>query len=117
MRNTGPDMDTVMAVLHRDGYRCIRDGVPIQGERGLDWVLHHRRPRAMGGTRRADANSPANLVSLCAPCHGHIESHREEATARGFNVPQGVDPRYVPINLATYGWVLLDDEGFHHASE
>lgn len=116
-RNTGPDRDTVMLVLDRDGYRCVRDGVPIEGERGTDWVLHHRRPRAMGGTRREDVNSPANLLSLCAPCHAFVESFRSAALSRGWIVLQHEDPAAVAV-LVAHGsrWAYLGHDGAYHDS-
>lgn len=48
------------AVLVRDGYRCRAPG--CTGTRFLE--VHHRVPRARGGTNRPD-----NLVTLCAACH------------------------------------------------
>ena len=111
-KDTGPDWDTVMAVLARDGFRCVRDGAPIQGERGVHWVVHHRRPRQMGGTRRADANSPANLLSLCSRCHEFVESERAEAYVNGWLVHTHHDPAKVPC-LVEHGsrWVHLTDDG------
>ena len=109
---TGPDLATVMTVLQRDGYHCVRCNAPIQGDRGVGWVLHHRRPRAMGGTRRDDANSPANLLSLCAPCHDWIESNRNESRAAGWLVPLMWDPATVPVVVAQgTRRVHLDAEG------
>lgn len=111
-RSTGPDLDTVMAVLHRDGYRCVLDGAAIRGDRGVQWVLHHRRPRAMGGTRRRDANSPANLLSLCAACHGYVESNRAEALSNGWIVLQTQDPAVVAVLVAERSrWVYLTADG------
>lgn len=116
MRSTGPDRATVMLVLNRDGYRCIRCSVPIEGERGSDWSLQHRRPRGLGGTRRLDANSPSNLISLCGSattgCHGHVESYRAEAYTAGWLVSIHADPANVPV-LVDHGsrWVYLDSEG------
>jgi len=111
-RSTGPDLDTVMLVRDRDGYHCVRCNAPIQGDRGVGWVLHHRRPRAMGGTRRDDANSPANLLSLCAPCHDHVESNRNESRTAGWLVPLMWDPAATAV-LVEQGarWVYLDAEG------
>jgi hypothetical protein len=48
------------AVLVRDGYRCRAPG--CTGTRFLE--VHHRVPRARGGTNRPD-----NLITLCAACH------------------------------------------------
>jgi len=116
-RDTGPDRHTEMAVLHRHGYRCARCDAVIVGERGLDWVLHHRRPRGAGGSSLPDTNSPANLIPLHGPgadedCHGHVESHRAEALTFGWLVRQGADPASVPV-LIEHGArrVLLDHDG------
>lgn len=69
----------------------------------------------MGGTRRKDANSPANLVLVCGSattgCHGWIESHPREAERRGLRLRQLADPRVVPVLSAGRGWVRLDGEG------
>lgn len=111
-RDTGPDLKTVLDVLARDGHACVRDGVPIRGDRGRDWVLHHRRPRAMGGSRDSVTNSPVNLLSLCAACHLHVESHRAEALEFGWLVPQAGDPARIAV-LVGHGsrWRYLDHEG------
>jgi len=113
---SGPDLDTVMAVLVRDSYRCVRCGCPIQGERGLAWSLQHRRPRGMGGTKRSDANSPANLIALCGSgttdCHGHVESYRAEAYTNGWLVSIHADPAKVPCLVAQQSrWVYLTEDG------
>ena len=112
MRNTGPDFDTVMAVLHRDGYRCVRCGTPIEGDRGVHWSLHHRAPRGMGGTRRPEVNSPSNLIPLCGSgvtgCHGFVESHRAEALDAGWLVSRHTDPakKALLVNHSSR-WVYL----------
>lgn len=110
-RYTGPDLGTVLKVLDRDGHACVRDGAAIRGDRGKDWVIHHRRPRGIGGSRREDTNLPSNLLSLCAPCHDYIESHRAEALENGWLLHQGVDPPSVAV-LVAHGsrWVYLNDE-------
>lgn len=69
----------------------------------------------MGGTRRDDTNSPANLILLCgsgnAQCHGRIESYRAVAYLRGFLVGQGVTPSQCAIEHAVHGWCYLTDDG------
>ena len=96
-RQTGPTPQVRQEVYGRDRGACVRcasaDG-PFQ--------VHHRRPRAAGGTRRLDANSPANLVLLCEPCHRHVESHRTEALAAGLLLPQG-RPRLSAPSAGTAG--------------
>lgn len=114
--DTGPDFDTVMLVLARHGYRCTRCDMPIAGERGRDWSLQHRRPRAMGGSRAEDTNAPQNLIPLdgsgSTGCHGHVESHRAEALTFGWLLPQGADPLQHAV-LIEHGsrFVYLDAEG------
>jgi hypothetical protein len=64
------------------------------------WSLHHRQPRGMGGTSRANVHSLAVLVVACghgtAGCHGWVEHHRAAARDRGLLVPMGVRPRRRP---------------------
>ena len=116
-RSTGPDLETVMAVLHRDGYRCVRCDRPIVGERGVDWSCHHRTPRGMGGSKRPEVNSPAALLSLCGSgttgCHGYVESHRAEALTNGWLVSRYSDPAAVAV-LVDRGsrWVYLTESGY-----
>ena len=110
-RDTGPDRETVMQVLVRDGYRCVRDGVPAQGERGVQWSIQHRLPRSGGGD-----NSPENLIVLCGSgttgCHGHVESHRTEAYVNGWLVRRGFDPLLQPVLVDHQSrWVYLTADG------
>ena len=55
------------AVLDRDGHRCR-----ICGETD-DLHVHHILPRHCGG-----ADSPVNLITLCADCH--MAAHRNRRT-------------------------------------
>jgi hypothetical protein len=115
-RLAAPDSITVAAVVARDFGRCARCGQPVTGERGIDFSLHHRRPRAMGGSSRPDTNQPHNLVLLhgsgVSLCHGLVEQHRAEAYANGWLLRQGQDPSVVPVNHAAHGgWVLLTPDG------
>lgn len=73
--------------------------------------VHHRRPRGMGGSRKAATNLPSNLLHLCAGCHrGLIEIHREVALNAGWLVRQADDPAGVAVHLR-YGTVYLGDQG------
>lgn len=114
-RPTGPSKLTVDMVIHRDRGQCAWCGDRPEGERGTGWSVHHRRPRGMGGTRRDDTNSPANLVILCGSgvdqCHGTVESRRGDAYDRGVLVRQNFDPSQVAIEHAVHGWVYLTDDG------
>ncbi len=111
-RVTGPTKAVRNMVWERDRGACAWCGGPVvEG----DHSLQHRRARGMGGTRRADANSPANLVlvhgSATTGCHGHIEAHPGEAARRGFRLGQLADPADVPVLYAGRVWVRLDHAG------
>ncbi|MEV0646042.1 HNH endonuclease signature motif containing protein [Phytomonospora sp. NPDC050363] len=113
-RNTGPTPATVELVLKRDNRICRRCGCEVYGERGRDWVLHHRRPRGIGGTRRPETNYPSNLVLLDAVCHANVESQREVSYHDGFLVHQYDDPERTAISVAALGeyrWVYLYADG------
>lgn len=104
-RDTGPSQSVREIVRERAGWRCEHCG---RADVRLD--LHHRRPRAMGGTSDPAANQPSNLVLLCRRSHEHFESERAYALRTGWLVAQGADPAAAPIWLG-HRWVLLDDEG------
>lgn len=92
-------------VLKRASGHCERcGGVSFRYEH------HHRRPRAMGGSKRADTNEPANCLLLCLECHRAIEMNRAEALDHGWLVPQGCTPSEVAV-LRRGTWVLLFDDG------
>jgi hypothetical protein len=114
-RSTGPDKLTVEVVILRDRGQCAFCGKRPDGERGIGWSVHHRRPRAMGGSWREDTNSPANFVILCGSgttgCHGWVESHRSEAYELGLLVRQNNMPSQVPIQHAVHGLCWLTDDG------
>jgi 5-methylcytosine-specific restriction endonuclease McrA len=114
-KSTGPDRLTVEKVWERDDGQCAWCGDPISGERTVDWSVHHRRPRRMGGDRRPDTNSPANLVLLhgdgTTRCHGFIESERTVAYDRRMLLHDGDRPCQRQIDHAVHGWVYLTDDG------
>jgi hypothetical protein len=111
-RKTGATEEVRMSVMVRAAFRCERCGVSIQS---IPMSIHHRRPRAMGGTTRPETNYPSNLMALCGSgtsgCHGYLESHRSEAMDYGFIVPQYEQPNNVPVKTYMNGWVLLNDDG------
>jgi 5-methylcytosine-specific restriction enzyme A len=72
--------------------------------------IHHRRPRRLGGSRRADTNRPSNLLHLCADHHTAVESLRTRAYALGLLLPAGADPAASPV-FRRGVWMLLDDDG------
>lgn len=109
---TAVSAKTREAVLDRDGFRCVSCGGHLTGPYG--YSLHHRCPKGMGGTKRPESNSPANLLTLCGSgvtgCHGFVESNRELAYDWGYLVHRIDNPADVPV-LTRNGWVLFDDAG------
>lgn len=99
-RGTGPPQDVVEAVYERGAWSCEICSASVGPRRGVDHHIHHRRPRAMGGTDRPDTNLPSNLLLLCPPCHERIESERWLALGAGWLVPQTADPAEIAVTLA-----------------
>lgn len=66
---------------------------------------HHRKLRRHGD------HAPANLVDLCRDCHAWAHNHPALARAEGFIVSSWENPRRMPILHATFGRVLLTDDG------
>jgi 5-methylcytosine-specific restriction protein A len=80
--------------------------------------FHHRRPRAMGGTRRPASNTASACLHLCLSCHRWIELHRGESLALGFLVLQTLEPLERPVWWRSARdpdgdalFVMLDDYG------
>lgn len=101
-RTTGPTSTTRDIVWARAGGRCEVCGGSLAGPTGFS--VHHRLPRRMGGSRRAELNTPSNLLVVCGSgttgCHGRIESNRERAHEDGLLLHDGQDPASVPVMLA-----------------
>jgi hypothetical protein len=115
---TGFSALTVQQIIARDNGRCFKCGQPVQLDgRGISWSLHHRRPRAMGGSSAAWVNLPSNGVILCGTGttgdHGWAESHRHAARELGYLVPLNGIAR--PSEVAILRWdgalVRLTDDG------
>lgn len=87
-------------VLTRDDNTCQWCGTRLNPAHGR-YSLQHRRARGMGGSKHARANAPEVLVLVCGSattlCHGHIESHPEEAEARGFRLRGIADAAETPV--------------------
>lgn len=109
--STGPARDVVEAVYERAAWACELGGEAVGPVRGVDHHIHHRRPRAMGGTDRPDTNLPSNLLLLCPADHEAIESRRAEATEAGWLVPQTCDPAQIPVLIRYERWVYLAVDG------
>lgn len=94
------------ALAARSGGVCERCG----RERATQ--AHHRRPRAMGGSRDGHTNTLANLLHLGDSCHEWVESYRAEATRNGWLVRQGYNPETYPVWLHSHEMpVLLRADG------
>lgn len=117
-RATGPDPEAVSDVLGRAAGACERCGVDVYGQRGVDWSIHHRRPRQMGGTRWEGINLPSNLMLVCGSgttgCHGEIERQRAHAQAEGWLVPSFMDPAQSAVLVAGDRWWYLGNDGEYH---
>ncbi|MDF9718073.1 HNH endonuclease [Nocardioides sp. ChNu-153] len=110
-RDTGPSTNVRRVVLGRADGCCEVCGRQLYGDDGwgsFPHSFHHRRPRGMGGTSRADANSPANLLLVCGSattpdgCHALIETQRVLALSTGWLLRQDEDPLQVAVVLHAY---------------
>jgi len=65
--------------------------------------IQHVVARGMGGTSNPVLKTAANAVLLAGTaqtgCHGRAERRDPEMKARGFWLPQGTDPRLMPMTL------------------
>jgi len=117
---TGPSPDVVELVLERSQYSCELRGCMVGDRRGVDWSIHHRLPRRMGGTKRPEVNQPPALIVVCGSgttgCHGWLEARRAEAYDLGLLLHAGDDPAEVPVGLAV-GLVYLTTEGTYRHVE
>lgn len=110
-RNTGPSPAVVDAVLERAQYACEIASCPVGDRRGVDYHLHHRRPRQAGGSRRRDTNLPPNFLLVCPPHHAEIESHRSESYAVGWLLRQNDRPERVAVLVQRDQWRYLTEDG------
>lgn len=114
-KSTGPARDVVDAVYERAGHSCELCTNAVGPERGTDHHVHHRRPRASGGSKRPETNLPSNLLLLCPPCHAEVESRRAEAQAAGWLVPQSGNPAETAVLIHRDRWVYLTEDGDYAA--
>ncbi|WP_306358689.1 MULTISPECIES: HNH endonuclease [unclassified Nocardia] len=105
MRSTDPPAALRAAIAERSAGLCERCGAA----RAV--LIHHRRPRGMGGSRRSDTNTFPNLLHICSPCHDRIESRRDDAERHGWLVPQGDDPETHPVRYRGQPVWLRGDGG------
>lgn len=78
------------AVQRRSGGLCERCGRAAE-------QIHHRKPRGMGGSGDPLIHDPANLLHLCAACHGWVEANRSLALGHGWLVYRASDPATSPL--------------------
>lgn len=108
-RSTGPDRNVREAVSVRAGFCCELCGGNSCFNYGMQ--IHHRRPRAMGGTDRADTNQPQNLLYVGESCHQCTESRRGDAVLDGALVSQCDDPARVAVLIHGNRWRYLTADG------
>lgn len=74
-------------------------------------VPHHRKNRGMGGSKAA--NTPSNIIAICAVYNGLMESSATAANLalyKGWKLANWEDPLQSIIYHAGKGaWYLLDD--------
>lgn len=105
-------------IIERAGRMCERCGRYAYGG-----SIHHRRPRGMGGNKKAYISTTANGVLLCGTgttgCHGHIEVNRPEARADGWLLTPDQLPHDAPINHHQHGfvWLGINGEYLHEEPE
>lgn len=115
----GPSADVVEVVLSRCGGACEVCSAPLEGERGYDWALHHRR----GRDGAQDSHTAPNLIAVhgrdnVTACHGRI--HRNvsgESRRNGWLITRiGIqrNPLEIPVLVgAGSKWVYLSEEGLY----
>lgn len=78
-------------------------------------TTHHRINRGMGGSKRADLNLPANLLTLCGSgttgCHGWVTANPRQSYEKGWAVKRDRDPAGVALTTWRGDWIYLDNEG------
>jgi hypothetical protein len=83
-----------------DEARCECCGIGLGRDRGQ---IQHIVARGMGGTSNPVLGTAANGALLCGTPqsgdHGLAESRDPGMRAKGFWLPQGTDPRLVPMTL------------------
>lgn len=109
-KDTGPSRAVRRLVLARDRFCCAGCGKNVAGG---EWSVQHRVARGMGGTSRADVNSPVNLVLLCGSatspggCHLACERRDPVMHERGLWLSSWEDPALVPVVIAVPGGLAV----------
>lgn len=108
-RATGFPQEVKELVLVRSKGMCevMADGCTQFGSQ-----FHHRRPRAMGGTRRVSTNWASACLYLCQSCHRYVESQRLRSFDNGWLVRQAAEATDVPVMWRGRPRLLTADGGF-----
>lgn len=103
------------AAYERSGGRCEITGTILPGGPDGEWAIHHRRPKAMGGTNRADTHTLPNVLALTHTIHNLATHsvHLDPAWAKplGYLLRQDQIPRLAPVLLYGRWWGLLGIHG------
>ena len=95
-----------------DEARCECCGIWLGRHGGQ---VQHIVARGMGGTSNPVLKTAANGALLCGTAqsgdHGLAESRDREMGVKGFWLPQGTDPRTVPMTLWSGGTVWRSGDG------
>jgi hypothetical protein len=114
VRDTGPTRKVRALVLARDGFACVGCNKSVVGR---PYSLQHRVARGMGGTSRADAGSPVNLIVLCGSatspggCHLLAEQRDPVMHERGLWLNSWEDPAAEPVGHVGGGRFFLCPDG------
>ena len=95
------------AIVARANGRCEICGISLLL---MAYEIHHRRPRGMGGSKRASTRNAANGLMLHTACHLTAEKYRSVSYEHGWLVRQAFEPSGVPVKMHD-GWWLLGTEG------
>lgn len=99
------------AAYDREGGRCLVSGQPLGDRDGDTWHLHHRRPKSMGGTRRANEDTLPNVIAVMPSAHREIHAHPDRSRPLGWLLPHTEEePGRIPLRTWR-GWRFLTDDG------
>lgn len=105
--------ETRFVVFVRANYQCERCYEKLHGVFGAS--VHHRRPRMMGGSKKAELHQPANLIVLCGSgvsgCHGWVESNRDKAREHGYLIYKVASAGEIPFRDVNGKWHQIDNFG------
>jgi len=76
-------------ILTRDNWRCQapdRDPDYRADDCAGRLVVHHRKPRQMGGDRDPAIHDPERLITLCEHHHAHVHAHPTRSYDNGLLV-------------------------------